>query len=613
MGKTPKSRDDGRISPENGQDAVQERLKKCEALDGPILKLVSESDPHGLMTYVAETAASLIDAETVTLPTLSPDNLEVRYDYACGKHKDIFLGLSLPIERAGLCGWVIENRRAIMTDRLQDDPRVKKEMARELGITTALLVPLIARGRIIGGISAFNKTDGSSFVEEDADMLARLANYAAVAIDDVRLIEALKTEKVKLSATLNSVRDGVLLLSRDGTIMNANKAMEQYIPIEAGEMAGANVREFADIEPLARLFDWKAKAHPGRRCWEVLGCGEKDCPVYSTDILRCWAFSDGHCYKVGCKTCGEDKAWDVCAHCEVISHASRGLSVPREVRVMGKDLQVSSNLTATSSLVVMDPAKDVFGEVMVFRDITAKRRLERQRSEFISMITHELKTPVTSIMGNCEFMLEEHEPGKIRKAGLAAIENSKDLMKMINEFLELYKAESGNISLNPIRVSPGSILSSLHQQYTARASEMRVDLTWEVADKTPDLKADLDLLSRIIGNLIKNALKQAHVGGAITMRADSTARGIVAISVEDDGPGISQEDLPVVFDIYFPGRERHRAGSLSLGLATAKVLTEAQGGEVSVKSKAGQGSVFTVLMPAWDRPAASDGIGPKEA
>ncbi len=571
--------------------ALKARFERLKAFEGSLLRLAAESDPAKVLGLVAEIAASMIEAETLVIPTLSPDNLEVRYDYAYGKHKDAFLGTVFPIEDAGLCGWVLEKRRPILVNNLLEDPRVKKELARTLGINTALLVPLIARGRIIGGISAFNKTDGSLFNEEDTDSLTRLANYAAIAIDNARLMEALGTEKLKLTATLDSINGGIILLTKDGTIINVNKAMEQYLPMKVKEIVGTNVQEFASIKPLVSLFDWEAKAKRGKRCWEVFACAPDGCPVYETDLLRCWSYSGGHCRKKEYAGKEDKKIWELCAHCEVLAAAAGRLSSPREVQVMGKTLTVSS------VIVIHESTKDIFGEVMVFRDISAEKLIERQRSEFISMITHDLKTPITSTMGYCELMQEENDPGKLRDMARAALKSSGRLMKMINDFLELSKAEAGKITLNLMRISPASFLPAIQQHFIPQALEKGVNLTWEVEEGAPDFEADLDQLNRIVGNLLSNALKYVPKGGNIRMLAHMSTRGLAAIAVEDDGPGIDPDELPRVFDAYYSGRIKNKDEGTGLGLAIVKVLTEAHGGTVLVRSEKGKGSTFTVLLP----------------
>src|SRR5512141_2215882 len=127
---------------ENKITTLEEKLARYEALNLSNLLLLDEYGSGRLIDLVAETAATLINAETVAIPMLSPDRLFVQYQHVYGKHKDAFHGLSLPVEKAGLCGWVLEHRKPILSNNLFDDPRVLKETAKTLGITCATVVPL---------------------------------------------------------------------------------------------------------------------------------------------------------------------------------------------------------------------------------------------------------------------------------------------------------------------------------------------------------------------------------------------------------------------------------------------------------------------------------------
>jgi signal transduction histidine kinase len=352
-----------------------------------------------------------------------------------------------------------------------------------------------------------------------------------------------------------------------------------------------DVQDLASYSSLKELFDWRAKAVPGRRCWEVVGCNNnEECPVYNTDILRCWSFSDDHCFRPDYQKGGE-KVLEVCAHCEVYRQAGLKLAAPREVRSMGRTLQ------ATSTLIINEYVREAFGEVMVFHDITAEKQAEQQRSDFVSMITHDLKAPITSILGYCELMAEEQETGKLREMGDAVMRNSNRLLKMINDFLELSKLDAHKIKLNLLGISLGSFLPATVEPYLAQAKERGIDISWRVSEDKPEVLADMDQLSRIVGNLISNSLRYVSAGGSISITASKADGGFVRIAVEDDGAGIGPEDLSHVFERYYTGKEDRMRGA-GLGLAIVKLLTDAHGGAVSVKSEKGAGAEFTVLLPA---------------
>lgn len=570
--------------------ALEKKLARHEALSLSTRLLIDESDSSGIIDAVAETAATLINAETVAVPMLSPDSLFVQYQHAYGKHKEIFQGLSLPIEKAGLCGWVLENRKPILSNNLYDDPRVLKETAKALGITCATVVPLIARGRIIGGLSAFNKTDGSRFTEEDTADLLRLAGYAAIAIEKAQLVEELAGEKSKLASIFEGVKDGIILISNDGVIQKANKAMQSFFPMAAEEMVGVRLDEFSSIKTLSDLFDWEAKTASEKSCWETLSCKDAECPMYGKEQLRCWSLSKGHCQSGPAE--GQDGVtkWIICATCGVMAEASASLATPRTLSFMGKTLQV------TSTPIISETSKEVAGEVMVFHDVTPEKKMEQQRNKFMTMITHDLKAPLTCIMGYCTMIKEEDDLAKIKEMNTLQHNSANHLIKMVNDFLDLSKIEAGKIDTQKTRISLNEFLRKAVGLFKAQAEEKGIAIDYGVEDGTPEIMADIGQLHRIVDNLVSNSIKFVPQGGNIRITASSAPGSFVEIAVEDDGPGIAADILPRIFEMYYSGSATTRGPGI--GLSIVKELTEAHGGAVSVRSEEGKGSRFSVFLPA---------------
>ena len=337
---------------------LKDKLEKNESLESNLLHFAEEPDPARLIYIVAQTAARMIRADTVAVPMLSPDNLEIHYGHVYGRNKEKFLSIRLPIEKSGLCGWVLENRKSILCENLIEDPRVSKDLAKELGYTTAALAPLIARGKIMGGLSAFRS--GPAFTDEDKAELARLANYAAVVIDNAHLMQELSKERKKLNTIFDAVEDGIILLSHEGVVLKANKAVEKYLPLKSHELLGTSVQEFINLPPLDEVFGWNVAAPPGKRCWEVKECNCPTCPMYKKDYVRCWANSEGYSCRGG-SFIGKDssKLWGQCSKCEVIGSAAEAFRRPREIKIMGRPL------TVVSSIIKPESQGEMFGEILV--------------------------------------------------------------------------------------------------------------------------------------------------------------------------------------------------------------------------------------------------------
>jgi two-component system phosphate regulon sensor histidine kinase PhoR len=289
---------------------------------------------------------------------------------------------------------------------------------------------------------------------------------------------------------------------------------------------------------------------------------------------------------------------------EVIRHPTIQATV-REV-LAGRD-QVSLELELTRRQAVASliatrlPGNPCPGAVLVFHDVTELRRLESLRRDFVSNVSHELKTPLTAIQTLTETLLAGavDDPGHNRLFLERIEEQAERLHHLILDLLRLARIESGQevFELRPIDVR-ATIESCLRERATlADAKGVRLS-----AEPPPDEEllalADPEGLRTILDNLVDNAIQYTPDGGRVVVRWEPHAAS-VAIAVEDTGVGIPRQHLPRIFERFYRAdraRSRERGGT-GLGLAIVKHLTQVFGGEVTVVSQVGQGSTFTVRIP----------------
>lgn len=219
--------------------------------------------------------------------------------------------------------------------------------------------------------------------------------------------------------------------------------------------------------------------------------------------------------------------------------------------------------------------------------------LEAQR-RFVADASHELRTPLTTIRGNLGLL--QREPPIRPEDRVAALEDTAEecdrLIRLVNNLLVLARADSGVVlPCRPVAVGP--LLQELHRQAKLLAPDHRV--ACETAAGVTVL-GDADALKQILLILIDNARKFTPRGGRIALRA-ITGESTVTISVQDEGAGIAPLNLPHIFDRFFQADQARSDSSAGLGLAIARQLTEAQGGEIHVVSTAGRGSTFSVCLP----------------
>jgi two-component system phosphate regulon sensor histidine kinase PhoR len=239
------------------------------------------------------------------------------------------------------------------------------------------------------------------------------------------------------------------------------------------------------------------------------------------------------------------------------------------------------------------------GAVGVFFDITRLERLERVRQEFLSNVSHELRTPLTAIRTFVETLESGviDEPANNRRFLSVIDRNAARMQSLIDDILELSSIEAGRVSVEPGAVRLRALVEDVLASLAARAAERGVALRNDVAEDVR-VRADERRLEQMLTNLTDNAVKFNREHGEVRV-AHVRDGGRDRITVSDTGEGIAPEHLSRIFErFYRVDRARSRAlGGTGLGLAIVKHLARAHGGEASVASTPGEGSIFTVELP----------------
>jgi signal transduction histidine kinase len=257
------------------------------------------------------------------------------------------------------------------------------------------------------------------------------------------------------------------------------------------------------------------------------------------------------------------------------------------------------------------------------RDITVKKRAEelakalaaseessRTKSAFVATMSHELRTPLNSVIGFTE-LVHAGEAGPISPTQRHYLDNvlgsGRQLLRLINDVLELARVESGEMELHPEPLDVGLLLGEVVSGLRPSAEQSRIQIRMEVDESIGHVVADPARLKQVLYNYLSNALKFTPAGGSVVVRARAQGPDAFALEVEDTGVGIKPEDLTrlfVAFQQLDSGHAR-KYGGTGLGLAVTKRLVEAQGGSVGVRSTPGQGSVFQAILPRRPRGAAT--------
>ncbi len=239
------------------------------------------------------------------------------------------------------------------------------------------------------------------------------------------------------------------------------------------------------------------------------------------------------------------------------------------------------------------------GAVIVFRDVTRTRRLERIRRDFVANVSHELRTPLTSIHGYAETLaarLDSNETyGKFVQA---ILRNSERLTSLVNDLLDLSRIERPDFRLEQREDDLKSVIQSNTESYQRAALQKDIGLVFEPGDFTHRLMFDRNRIEQVLTNLLDNAVKYTPAGGKVTVTTSRDAAELT-VNVADTGPGIPDADRTRVFERFYRV-DKHRSremGGTGLGLAIVKHIVALHNGRVGVESTEGQGSRFWFTLP----------------
>jgi len=241
----------------------------------------------------------------------------------------------------------------------------------------------------------------------------------------------------------------------------------------------------------------------------------------------------------------------------------------------------------------------VSGCVAAFSDNSWRKELERQKEEFFAMITHDLKSPLTVIMGYADLIREDGLPAEDAREMAGSIkESSVKLVRMINDILTVARCDFGGLKLEEGLEDLGLLLREIETAYRGAARSLGQELVFEAPEGLVAV-ADRNYIRRSVENLVQNAINYNRPGGRVTVRAytaESDEGRAIAIECRDDGCGIPPEYSKKIFDKYYrvPGNSAKGSG---LGLYIVKAVAEAHGGRVELESEPGKGSIFRILLP----------------
>jgi two-component system sensor histidine kinase ResE len=269
----------------------------------------------------------------------------------------------------------------------------------------------------------------------------------------------------------------------------------------------------------------------------------------------------------------------------------------------GKDQSGEMNFGDRYWSFIVSPQFDeqsIRGAVVVIRDMTEERKLEKMRKDFVANVSHELRTPVAMLQGYSEALIDDIAGNEEERKEIIKIINEESLRmgRLVNELLDLARLESGSMSLTFDDVQLNSYIERIGRKFFGLAKENNVHLEVQVNTDKDIYRFDPDRIEQVLTNLIDNAIRHTPEEGLVELKVTSGQNGLI-LEIKDNGSGIPSEDLPFVFERFYKADKARTRGSsgTGLGLAIAKNIIDAHKGTISVWSELGKGTVFTINLP----------------
>jgi signal transduction histidine kinase len=507
----------------------------------------------------------------------------------------------------GLLGVLLRERRLLRLNDLTSDPRAAGFPNGHPPMGSFLGVPILWNGKALGNLYITNKLGADEFSDDDERVILALAAHAAVAVENSRLyVEVRDLNHRLLEASLEAraaaeeerrarqASDALLELARETASQVELPRLLDTLVRRAGELMGADEAGVATADLAASQTAWRAISADTARCGEagafLIGrsVAQRVIAAGAPLVVRPSEEPD---LPVGESSGTEAECARVVLGVPLLNGAeSFGALVVgyREGREFeDREVALVTALAGQAAVAIANA-----------RLVTSLMELNRTREEEIRLISHDLRAPLTIILGQAQVVSRLVAAGKKANAAAACqaiVAGVYRMNELIQDLVDAARLESGHIDLRRTQVDVATAAADLATRLAAATGAGRVRV--ETEGKAPPALADPSRLERILTNLLTNALKYSPPDAPVVVRVRAEGEDLLT-SVVDRGVGIGAEDLPRLFQRYYRTREAASADGLGLGLYITRKLVEAHGGRVWAESPGpGEGSAFHFTLP----------------
>ncbi|MGB9633294.1 MAG: ATP-binding protein, partial [Chloroflexaceae bacterium] len=543
---------------------LAEEKERLEAVHTITLELTTQLDLEAIIRRALELISLNLGVSRGSIVLSDPSSSDLICRAVLDDRGEVRLA-SFPLRfpsGESLAKWVMQHQEPVNIADVRLDRRWLQESGRADDVRSVAAVPLNT-GDTRLGVIVLTSPEVGYFTDSQMNLLGTIASVVAAALSNAqlysyindlasshaRLLAEQREETSKSNAVFQSLTEGVIVLDTEQRVILYNPAAAKVLEIPAAVMLH---------QPLRILESYGADETERKRA----------ATIYSglTNGLR------------------------------QVREGSRAYSTYL-------DLSDPTQVIAVNLALVMSNSRDgqCYGSVAVLRDITREIEADHAKRQFISDVSHELRTPLTAVKGYVDMLLltSAHSLSEDQIGHLQIIKtNTNRLHALIEDILDFARPDSKQ-KLNFTRVEIAQVINDVLQSLRLEYERKDMQVTLEIAPALPPVVADQKRITQVFQNLFSNAVKYTYEGGRIQVRAFLNRANMLQIDVEDNGVGMTREQLKKLFRPFYRADNplRDVAGGTGLGLAIAKQFVEQHGGEMWVQSEQGKGSIFSFMIP----------------
>ncbi len=530
-------------------ESAQRRAEEAETLRQAGATLIETLSLDETLHRILEQLERVVSYDSASVQLLREGHLEIVGGRLFADLQNA-IGFTIPVPGDNPNTTVIQERRA----EIVEQPHAAYSefcVPRNGAVQSWLGVPLTVRAQVIGML-ALNSLEPGHFTQDHVRLVTPFANQAAIAIENARLVEGLeaevaaqtaeiRAEKEKCETILRNVGDAILMAGPEMQIQYVNDAFTALTGYTAEEVIGQHANSVGAKAP-----------DQVRRAIET--------------------------------SLAEGKAW----RGEMIGYRKDGRSYDAALTIAP----------------MRDAEGRLVGHVSTHRDISRMKELERARRQFITNVSHQLRTPVTNFKLYVRLLRTGRRPERVDHYLQVLAQETGRLEHLVEDILEMITLDSNHGAMSWGIVSLPTVIGDAITRYQSRAEASGLALVAAAIPLgTPQVKGDQARLTRALNELVENAVNFTPAGGQVIVEtgvAEEEGQRWVTLAVRDTGPGISPEEQEHIFERFFRGSlaESGHVSGTGLGLSIVQEILHAHGGRVMVDSKIGQGSTFQLWLPA---------------